>query len=88
MRDTDTLHRIDPAIVKKQVVAAGFEFVAEYRQIETLRQIEGVVLIKSALPRTPDTLSLRVVRDHIVTNARLLRQVGSGGMVVFDPRYF
>lgn len=29
MRDTDTLHRIDPAIVKKQVVAAGFEFVGE-----------------------------------------------------------
>jgi predicted methyltransferase len=29
MRDTDTLHRIDPAIVKKQVEAAGFEFVGE-----------------------------------------------------------
>jgi predicted methyltransferase len=29
MRDTDTLHRIDPAIVKKQVTAAGFEFVDE-----------------------------------------------------------
>lgn len=29
MRDTDTLHRIDPAIVKKQVEAAGFEFLGE-----------------------------------------------------------
>lgn len=29
MRDTDTLHRIDPAIVKRQVTAAGFEFVGE-----------------------------------------------------------
>ena len=29
MRDTDTLHRIDPAIVKSQVTAAGFEFVGE-----------------------------------------------------------
>jgi len=29
MRDTDTLHRIDPAIVKKQVEAAGFVFEAE-----------------------------------------------------------
>lgn len=29
MRDTDTLHRIDPAIVKQQVEAAGFEFVGE-----------------------------------------------------------
>jgi predicted methyltransferase len=26
MADTDTLHRIDPAIVKKQVIAAGFVF--------------------------------------------------------------
>jgi predicted methyltransferase len=31
MRDTDTLHRIDPAIVKAQVTAAGFRFVGESR---------------------------------------------------------
>ena len=29
MRDTDTLHRIDPEIVKKQVTAAGFVFEGE-----------------------------------------------------------
>jgi len=29
MRDTDTLHRIDPAIVKSQVIAAGFTFEGE-----------------------------------------------------------
>jgi predicted methyltransferase len=29
MRDTDTLHRIDPAIVKKQVTDAGFVFEGE-----------------------------------------------------------
>ncbi|THD36027.1 MAG: methyltransferase [Sphingomonas sp.] len=29
MRDTDTLHRIDPAIVRKQVEAAGFTFLGE-----------------------------------------------------------
>jgi predicted methyltransferase len=29
LRDTDTLHRIDPAIVKKQVLAAGFVFDGE-----------------------------------------------------------
>jgi len=29
LRDTDTLHRIDPAFVKQQVEAAGFEFVGE-----------------------------------------------------------
>jgi predicted methyltransferase len=34
MRDTDTLHRIDPAIVKAQVAAAGFKFVGS---IDVLR---------------------------------------------------
>ena len=29
LRDTGTLHRIDPAIVKKQVLAAGFQWVGE-----------------------------------------------------------
>jgi predicted methyltransferase len=29
LRDTDTLHRIDPAQVKKEVEAAGFKFVGE-----------------------------------------------------------
>jgi len=29
LRDTDTLHRIDPATVKQQVLAAGFEYVGE-----------------------------------------------------------
>ena len=29
LRDTETLHRIDPATVKSQVLAAGFEFVGE-----------------------------------------------------------
>ena len=29
LRDTDTLHRIDPAIVKSQVTAAGFQFIGE-----------------------------------------------------------
>lgn len=29
LRDTDTLHRIDPAVVKKEVEAAGFVYVGE-----------------------------------------------------------
>ena len=29
LRDTETLHRIDPAAVKKEVIAAGFQFVGE-----------------------------------------------------------
>lgn len=33
LRDTDTLHRIDPAIVKKEVEAAGFKFVSESKML-------------------------------------------------------
>ncbi len=33
LRDTDTLHRIDPATVKSQVTAAGFEFVGESKAL-------------------------------------------------------
>ncbi len=33
MRDTDTLHRIDPAIVKKQVTDAGFVFEGESKAL-------------------------------------------------------
>ena len=29
LRDTNTLHRIDPAVVKQEVTAAGFVFVSE-----------------------------------------------------------
>jgi predicted methyltransferase len=29
MRDTETLHRIDEAVVKQQVLAAGFQYVGE-----------------------------------------------------------
>ena len=34
--DTKSLHRIDPEIVKAQVEAAGFKFVAESRVLENL----------------------------------------------------
>jgi predicted methyltransferase len=33
LRDTDTLHRIDPAIVKQQVTAAGFVFEGESKAL-------------------------------------------------------
>jgi len=33
LRDTNTLHRIDEAVVKSEVEAAGFEFVAESKAL-------------------------------------------------------
>jgi predicted methyltransferase len=37
LRDTDTLHRIDPAVVKKEVEAAGFKFVGESRVLRNAK---------------------------------------------------
>ena len=34
LADTDTLHRIDPAIVRKEVEAAGFKFAGESKVLE------------------------------------------------------
>src|SRR3546814_677782 len=48
LRDTDTLHRIDPAIVKQQVVAAGFEFVGESPVLATRRTI---IRSRCSIPR-------------------------------------
>jgi predicted methyltransferase len=36
-RDTDTLHRIDPALVKQQVLAAGFEYVGESKVLHNAK---------------------------------------------------
>jgi predicted methyltransferase len=33
LRDPDTLHRIDPATVKEELLAAGFEFVGESKEL-------------------------------------------------------
>jgi predicted methyltransferase len=48
MRDTDTLHRIDPAIVKKQVTAAGFVFEGESNVLRNPKDdLKQVVFDKS-----------------------------------------
>lgn len=52
IRDTDTLHRIDEAVVKKEVVAAGFEFVGESK-----------VLHNPADPKTANVFD-KALRGH------------------------
>jgi predicted methyltransferase len=48
MRDTDTLHRIDPAIVRKQVTAAGFVFEGESNVLRNPKDdLKKVVFDKS-----------------------------------------
>jgi len=52
IRDTNTLHRIDPAVVKQEVVAAGFEFVGESK-----------VLRNPADPKTANVFD-KSIRGH------------------------
>ncbi len=49
MADTDTLHRIDPAIVKKQVVASGFVFVGESRVLRNPADGHAVAVFDPAI---------------------------------------
>ncbi|MDB5704772.1 MAG: hypothetical protein JWN66_1888 [Sphingomonas bacterium] len=49
MRDTDTLHRIDPAIVKQQVTAAGFDFVGESKLLANPADDHGVAVFDKTI---------------------------------------
>jgi predicted methyltransferase len=49
MRDTDTLHRIDPAIVKKQVTAAGFTFVGASKLLANPADDHTVIVFDKAI---------------------------------------
>lgn len=61
IRDTDTLHRIDEAVVKSEVVAAGFEYVGESK-----------VLRNPADPKTANVFdkSIRGSTDQFVYKFR------------------
>ena len=46
MRDTEKLHRIDPAVIKQEVLASGFELVAESKLLanpDGRSQLDGVL---------------------------------------------
>ncbi|MDB6164149.1 MAG: hypothetical protein JWL98_1581 [Xanthomonadaceae bacterium] len=49
MRDTDTLHRIDPAIVKQQVLAAGFEYVGESNVLRNAADDHKLIVFDPAI---------------------------------------
>jgi predicted methyltransferase len=54
LRDTDTLHRIDPAVVKQQVVAAGFTFVGESKLLATPGDDHNKVVFDKAIQGKTD----------------------------------
>ena len=59
MRDTDTLHRIDPAIVKRQVLAAGFRFEGESRLLRNSADDHKLLVFNAAIRGKTDQFVYR-----------------------------
>jgi predicted methyltransferase len=59
MRDTDSLHRIDPAIVRKQVEAAGFKFVGESNVLRNPKDGHKVKVFDPSIRRYTDQFAYK-----------------------------
>ena len=59
MRDTDSLHRIDPAIVKRQVLAAGFRFDGESRLLRNPADDHKLLVFNAAIRGKTDQFVYR-----------------------------
>ena len=62
MRDTDTLHRIDPAIVRRQVVAAGFVFHGETRVLRNSADTHKLLVFDSKIRGRTDQFAYRFMK--------------------------
>jgi predicted methyltransferase len=59
MRDTDTLHRIDPQVVKTQVVASGFRFDGESKALRNTADSHKLKVFDAAIRGHTDQFSFR-----------------------------
>jgi predicted methyltransferase len=59
MRDTDSLHRIDPAIVRKQVEAAGFVYVGESKVLRNPKDGHKVTVFDKSIRRYTDQFAYK-----------------------------
>lgn len=59
MRDTDTLHRIDPQIVKQQVIASGFKFDGQSDVLRNAADNHQLKVFDPALRGHTDQFSFR-----------------------------
>lgn len=59
MRDTDSLHRIDPAIVRKQVEAAGFVYVGESTVLRNPKDGHKVKVFDPSIRRYTDQFAYK-----------------------------
>jgi predicted methyltransferase len=59
LRDTDSLHRIDPAIVRKQVEAAGFVYVGESKVLRNPKDAHKVTVFDKSIRRYTDQFAYK-----------------------------
>ena len=59
MRDTDKLHRIDPAIVRRQVEAAGFVFVGESKVLRNPKDTHKLEVFDPKIRRYTDQFAYK-----------------------------
>ncbi len=59
MHDTERLHRIDPAIVRRQVEAAGFEYLGESRVLHNPRDNHSLTVFDPAIRGRTDQFVMR-----------------------------
>ena len=59
VRDTDSLHRIDPAIVRKQVEAAGFVFVGESKVLRNPKDGHKATVFDKSIRRYTDQFAYK-----------------------------
>jgi predicted methyltransferase len=59
MRDTDTLHRIDPAIVRKQVESVGFVFDGESKVLRNPKDPHDIKVFDKSIRGHTDQFAYR-----------------------------
>ncbi len=64
MRDTDTLHRIDPATVRKQVEAAGFVYAGRYDGLRNPKDDHKLTVFDKPIRGHTDQFGFRFVKPR------------------------
>ncbi len=78
LADTEKLHRIDPAIVRKEVEAAGFKFAGESKVLEQSRRPARHPGVRQVDPRPHQPVRLQV-REAELGRLKLLFRGFAGG---------
>lgn len=64
IRDTDTLHRVDPATVRRQVEAAGFVYVGRYDGLRNSKDDHRLTVFDKSIRGHTDQFGFRFVKPR------------------------